>query len=674
MDNETIIFPSYIIKAFCLLEEKGFKAYAVGGCIRDFLSGTEPCDYDMATDAMPEDIISVFKDYKINRNGIKHGTVRIIIDGNPVEITSFRCDGEYNDCRHPNNVSFIRNIESDLTRRDFTVNAMAMDKNGKIIDLFGGKNDIKNKIIRSVGDPRKRFSEDALRILRGLRFASKTGFTVESETYKFMISCKGLLNNISNDRIRIELGGILTGKYAGTVLRRYKEIIFEVIPELRFCDGFDQRTSSHIYDVYNHITYTVEKTQPLPDLRFAALFHDIAKPRVFFYDERYGGRYDYHAEISADIALKIMKRLNFSKEDTVTVYNLIKEHDTYTKAEKIPVYKRISRYSLPFCEKLFSLQYADNEAKSPNAYPNRSIYNRSISSLIASVKAESPCLSVKELDINGHDLENEGIFGSEIKHCLRLLLDKVIEGKISNSKDKLIEYLSKIKCSRNYMKDKKYILFDLDGTLTDPAEGITNSVIHALEGFGIYGKTKEDLLCFIGPPLDESFMKYFNMTHDEAVKAIEIYREHFAVKGLFENKVYEGVEDLLLSLKKNSKKLILATSKPGVFADRILEHFNLMKYFDLTVGSELNGDRIKKADVIAYALEKAGIENTSDCVMVGDRCHDIDGAKKNNIETIGVTYGYGSFDELTNAGAEHIVNSVSELEKLLIGGKLCPAQ
>ena len=164
------------------------------------------------------------------------------------------------------------------------------------------------------------------------------------------------------------------------------------------------------------------------------------------------------------------------------------------------------------------------------------------------------------------------------------------------------------------------------------------------------------------------------MTHDEAVKAIEIYREHFAVKGLFENKVYEGVEDLLLSLKKNSKKLILATSKPGVFADRILEHFNLMKYFDLTIGSELNGDRIKKADVIAYALEKAGIENTSDCVMVGDRCHDIDGAKKNNIETIGVTYGYGSFDELTNAGAEHIVNSVSELEKLLIGGKLCPAQ
>lgn len=216
------------------------------------------------------------------------------------------------------------------------------------------------------------------------------------------------------------------------------------------------------------------------------------------------------------------------------------------------------------------------------------------------------------------------------------------------------------------MKDKKYILFDLDGTLTDPGEGITNSVIYALERFGIHGKTRADLECFIGPPLDESFMKYFGMTRDEAVKAIEVYREYFRPKGMFENKVYVGIPELLAKLKSAGKTVALATSKPGVFADGILEHFGLMKYFDLTVGSELDGRRIKKADVVACVLDGLGVIDKSEAVMIGDRFHDIDGGRENGLETVGVLYGYGSREELENAGADMIAASVAELAKILM--------
>lgn len=212
------------------------------------------------------------------------------------------------------------------------------------------------------------------------------------------------------------------------------------------------------------------------------------------------------------------------------------------------------------------------------------------------------------------------------------------------------------------------ILFDLDGTLTDPALGITNSVAYALEKMGITPPKREELLKFIGPPLAESFEKYYGLSKEDSFKAVDIYREYFAPKGIFENTLFEGVPKMLENLKNSGKTLALATSKPIVFADKILKHFNIFDYFDLTVGSNLDGSLTNKSEVVALVLEKLHITNPNSAVMVGDRSHDIIGGSKNNLFTVGVTFGYGSEMELRESGATKIVHSVAELEKFLIGG------
>lgn len=210
------------------------------------------------------------------------------------------------------------------------------------------------------------------------------------------------------------------------------------------------------------------------------------------------------------------------------------------------------------------------------------------------------------------------------------------------------------------------ILFDLDGTLTDPAEGITNSVIYALKKMGIAPPERKELLKFIGPPLAQSFEKYFNLSYEQSLRAVDIYREYFAPKGLFENTLFDGVPEMLKSLKKDGKKIVLATSKPTVFANKILKHFNLYDFFNLTVGSNLDGSLTNKAEVITVALERLGNIKKDRAVMVGDRSHDIVGGIKNGLFTVGVTFGYGSEEELKAAGASHIVNSVKELTEFLI--------
>lgn len=216
------------------------------------------------------------------------------------------------------------------------------------------------------------------------------------------------------------------------------------------------------------------------------------------------------------------------------------------------------------------------------------------------------------------------------------------------------------------MERFQYILFDLDGTLTDPAVGITNSIMYSLKKYNIKVDDRSELYKFIGPPLLESFMKYYGFTEEEGKKAIEYYREYFGVKGLFENIIYDGIKDLLKSLKDNGKILLVATSKPQVFAEQILVHFKLDKYFSFIAGSNLDGTRIKKAEVIEYALEGLNITELTKTIMVGDREHDIRGAKTIGIKSIGVLYGYGSREELVNAGADYIVQSVSEIKDIVL--------
>lgn len=211
----------------------------------------------------------------------------------------------------------------------------------------------------------------------------------------------------------------------------------------------------------------------------------------------------------------------------------------------------------------------------------------------------------------------------------------------------------------------KYVLFDLDGTLTDPFEGITNSVAYSLKGYGIEVADRKELSCFIGPPLYESYENYYGFSKEKAVEAVEKYREYFSVTGLFENEVYFGVEELLKELKDKGLKVVLATSKPEIFAKRILEHFNLDCYFTEVVGSMLSGERVKKGDVIKEALRRLNNPSKETLIMVGDRSHDILGAKENGLLSVGVLYGYGSREELSNSGADFIVKNIDELKKIL---------
>ena len=213
---------------------------------------------------------------------------------------------------------------------------------------------------------------------------------------------------------------------------------------------------------------------------------------------------------------------------------------------------------------------------------------------------------------------------------------------------------------------KKYLLFDLDGTLTDPMLGITKSVRYALNKFGIEVEDLNQLCKFIGPPLKDSFMDFYNLTEEDASKAITYFREYFSTKGIYENEVFYNIEDMLISLKEQNKSLIIATSKPTVFAEKILEHFNLKKYFDFISGSNLDNTRTKKADVIKYALEENGLTDISEIIMIGDREHDVIGAKSLGIECIGILHGYGSYDELSDSGAAYIVKDVNELHSLLL--------
>ncbi|MBQ8613726.1 MAG: hypothetical protein IJ416_05870, partial [Ruminiclostridium sp.] len=259
------------------LNNSGFEAFAVGGCVRDSLLGITPKDYDITTNAHPDEVKTCLSGYRIIDTGIDFGTVTVISEGEPIEVTTYRVDGDYNDNRRPESVSFTSRLAEDLKRRDFTVNAMAFNPSTGLTDLFGGQEDLKSGIIRAIGNPTERFNEDGLRIMRALRFASYYGFTIEENTSRAVHNCRDLLKNIAVERIAVEFNKLLCGS-CGAVLREYPDVFSVFIPELFACVGFEQRTKYHNRDVYEHIIATVEAIEPMKHLRLAMLFHDIGKP------------------------------------------------------------------------------------------------------------------------------------------------------------------------------------------------------------------------------------------------------------------------------------------------------------------------------------------------------------------------------------------------------------
>lgn len=434
----TMDMPKNVDTAINLLQSAGFEAYAVGGCVRDSLLGKTPNDWDITTSAKPEDMKSVFADFHCIDTGIKHGTVTVVIDGEPLEITTFRLDGEYEDNRHPKSVTFTSNLGADLGRRDFTVNAMAYSKKTGTVDLFGGQNDLKNKIIRCVGDPDRRFNEDALRILRALRFASALDFEIEEKTAQSLLKNRALLGNISEERIAKELLKLVCGKGAKRILTDFAPVLFEILPELQPMYKNSHDNPHHCYDIYEHTLIAVESIDPEPTLRFAMLLHDCGKPAVKKFDENGVAHFYGHQRISAEISAQILARLKVSNKFRDEILFLVSNHDRwelYENTEKMPRY--LSKFGLDGVLNLLKVMRADVLAQSPE-YRYRLYQIADAEETAKNLAAQKPCLSLSELQINGRTLMDIGIpQGRKLGAVLAQLLDEVIDGVTKNTQEAL---------------------------------------------------------------------------------------------------------------------------------------------------------------------------------------------------------------------------------------------
>ena len=444
--------PDYVLKIMKLIEGSGFSAFVAGGAVRDIALGKEPHDYDVATSALPGETIEIFRNAGIEHfdTGAKHGTVTAVTSGGNVEVTTFREDGEYSDLRRPDEVVFKTTIEEDVRRRDFTINAMYMDRDGMICDPTGGLEDCGKHLIRAVGDPDKRFSEDALRILRGIRFVSKLGFDIEQDTLRAMEERADELKNISGERIAGELTGIVTGKYAPQAVRRGWKVLSVIIPEIAVCRGFDQKSKYHDKDVLEHtlevldnIPYSEDEGRD-PELAMAALFHDLGKPECFVIGRSGAGHMKGHPLVSRLICERVLNELKFPKQFITDVSLLVKLHDTYVDTDRIAVHKFMSEYPAEIIEKLQILQRADILAHSSLGL-KRLEHLEELQKIGAELRASGAVFDIKDLEIDGNDIIGLGApKGPEIGNILGLLFENYLEEKCPNKKEDLLEEARRI--------------------------------------------------------------------------------------------------------------------------------------------------------------------------------------------------------------------------------------
>ncbi len=428
---------AYIVS---LLASWGFSSYLVGGCVRDACMGAAASDIDITSSARPDQTAEILErgGCRVIATGLKHGTVTAVYNGVPYEITTMRTEDGYCDNRHPDKVNFVDNIKEDLKRRDFTVNAMAYsyDEDG-IIDLYGGRQDIEDKLIRCVGEPQRRFEEDALRILRGLRFASRLGFDIEDKTLEAMRDKKQLLLKISAERIYKELCMLLCGKYAGNTVLKYSDILYPIIPELEACRGFDQHSKYHRYDVLEHICHVIDAVKPEPSYRLCALFHDIGKPCVFSLGEDGEGHFYSHAQKSAEIAQATLDKLKADTKTKEEAVFLVRHHDTPLPKKANDIKKRLNRIGIERFFALCDIAYADCMGQAEQVrYRLGDIAQ--IKKFAEDIISAGECFDASSLNINGYDIISLGVSeGKEVGNILKVLLDEVLCGKLENAHEKL---------------------------------------------------------------------------------------------------------------------------------------------------------------------------------------------------------------------------------------------
>ena len=426
---------------FCLneLESKGFAAYLVGGCVRDHFLGLKPHDFDICTDALPEQIEGVFEGFPLVLAGKKHGTVGVVTASGVVEITTFRTEGPYRDSRHPDWVKFVGDVRDDLARRDFTVNAMAWSPTRGLADPFGGREDLKKSILRAVGKPGDRFAEDALRILRGVRFSVRFSLTPEEETRVAMENLSPLMENLARERVFDELCKLLPLVSAEDLLR-WRTVLGAVIPELVPTFDFNQRSPHHAYDLYTHIAHVTAGVPADLTLRWAALLHDVGKIPTFTVDENGRGHFYGHAGVSAEMANHILRRLKAPNKLREQVVTLIDKHMTRLEPQRKPLRRVLGRLGEETVFGLLVLQEADMGSKGTGNAEEMDQFPR-IREEIRRILEENACLSLKDLAVNGRDLMQLGYEGKAIGEALDKLLAQVLDEKLPNEKDALLNFL-----------------------------------------------------------------------------------------------------------------------------------------------------------------------------------------------------------------------------------------
>ncbi len=427
------------------LADAGFSAYVVGGCVRDYFLGNQTSDTDITTSAKPCEVENILadKNIKVVETGLKHGTVTAVIDKTPLEITTFRADGEYRDSRHPQSVEFVEDIEQDLKRRDFTVNAMAYNDERGLVDLFGGREDIENRIIRTVGEPDARFKEDALRIMRALRFSSVLGFEIEEKTKKSIFDNMYLLENISAERIFSELSKLLCGKNVLNVLDEFRQVIGVIIPQLIPSFNCAQNTPWHTYTVYEHIIHSVDFAPCDPVIRLTMLLHDIGKPSVKLTDENGRDHFKTHADAGEKIAAEVLSKLKVSNNIYNKVTTLIKYHQSVENVNDVKIKHWFNKIGEEYTLSLFDVRIADlkahNLGKKEVLFEIERLMSLEEEAKMI-IKRREP-YKISELAVNGHDLISLGFSGREIGDKLSEILTLVMDGRLKNTKKDILDFL-----------------------------------------------------------------------------------------------------------------------------------------------------------------------------------------------------------------------------------------
>lgn len=431
--------PSGARRVLQALAAAGHEAYLVGGCVRDLLRGVPPHDWDICTSALPRETEACFAGQKVVETGLKHGTVTVLENGGPYEITTYRAEGPYSDSRRPDFVRFVPDLERDLARRDFTMNAVAMGLDGDLRDPYGGAEDIRAGLIRCVGDPDRRFQEDGLRVMRALRFAAAFGYEIEARTARAVHENRAMLDRVAAERINAELCRLLAGPGAGEVLRRYPDVFCQFWPDLAPLAALEQNNPWHCWGGWEHTIHALEAAPADVVLRLAMLLHDVGKPACRSTDEEGIDHFYGHPAVSAELARRMLRALKFDNETRKRVVTLVEHHDARLSAKERTVRRWLNRLGPEAFFQLLEVKRADCKGQAPEKLQDRLAELDRLQAKAEAVLAQGQCFCLEDLAVDGRDVIALGVPpGPEVGRVLSGLLERVLNGEVPNDREVLL--------------------------------------------------------------------------------------------------------------------------------------------------------------------------------------------------------------------------------------------